>query len=425
MNLTARRTWLTLTHVMLNPLVSIVCFVLWIIGLTLSIGTAITVVGGAFFLLLTLKCSAEIGRFERQRAEHLLGVKVVPPSIAASSAVPRSGRAGGSIRQQLTSVAAWKALAYVIIQPVVGTIGFCVTLSIWSGGIMAALLPIYRRALPAGTAQLGIATISTNNDALAVAAIGLGILVLAPFVTLAAGSVDAALMEALLGGGREAELVAQVTEAQVRRVAAVDSAETERRRIERDLHDGAQQRLVALGMTLGMAREKLDSNPVAARELLDEAHAEAKSAMTELRAIARGIHPAILDDRGLDAALSALAARCPVPVTITVDLPERQGTVVEGTAYYVVSEALTNIAKHAKASAASVTVVSTGDRRTQGGASKPFVTVVITDNGVGGATVAPDGGLAGLHERVAGVGGTLTVVSPVGGPTTIAAELPR
>jgi signal transduction histidine kinase len=222
-----------------------------------------------------------------------------------------------------------------------------------------------------------------------------------------------------LGPSRESVLEEKVVEVSARRSAAVEGAEAERRRIERDLHDGAQQRLVALGMTIGMAKEKLDSDPESAKLLLNEAHAEAKSAMAELRSIARGIHPAVLDDRGLDAALSAIAARAPIPVSINIDLPERVGTTIEGTAYYVVSEALTNIAKHADATHAFVNVdrLLVRDRET--------IVVTVTDNGSGGAAFSPDGGLVGLRDRVAGIGGTLYLSSPIGGPTTLTAELPR
>ena len=169
-------------------------------------------------------------------------------------------------------------------------------------------------------------------------------------------------------------------------------------------------------MTLGLAREKLDQDPERARALMDEAHAEAKAAMTELRAIARGIHPAILDDRGLDAALSALAARSPVPVAITVRLAQRESQAVEGAAYYVVAEALTNIAKHADA---------TEGRRRRVRCAEGTVVVRVSDDGKGGAALRPDGGLAGLADRVAALGGALRIESPTGGPTTLTAELAR
>ena len=189
----------------------------------------------------------------------------------------------------------------------------------------------------------------------------------------------------------------------------VDAAEAERRRIERDLHDGAQQRLVALAMDLGMAKEKLASDPEAAAALLDEAHAESKQALVELRDLARGIHPAVLTDRGLGPALSAVAARCPVPVAVSVDIGERPDTTIEGIAYFVVSEALTNVARHSGATRASVSVTRRGDR----------LVIDVSDNGHGGADPELGTGIAGLRARVEGVDGWLFVSSPPGGPTSL------
>jgi signal transduction histidine kinase len=201
---------------------------------------------------------------------------------------------------------------------------------------------------------------------------------------------------------------------QTTRARVVDSAEAELRRIERDLHDGAQARLVALALDLGMAREKMTDDPVGARALLDEAHLEAKRAIVELRDLARGIHPAVLADRGLDPALSALVSRARVPVELTVDIPDRPPASTESIAYFVVAEALTNITKHAHATAVSVSVVRRG----------PSLLLEITDDGVGGADVTKGTGLAGLADRVSAVDGYMDVSSPAGGPTTILVELP-
>jgi signal transduction histidine kinase len=206
----------------------------------------------------------------------------------------------------------------------------------------------------------------------------------------------------------------RVDELRARREQLVEVVEAERRRIERDLHDGAQQRLVALAMNLGMAKDKFDRDPTAARALLDEAHADAKQAMVELRNLARGIHPAVLSDRGLDAALSSLAGRAPVPVAVTVSVPERPPAAIETTAYFVVAEALTNIAKHAGATRAAVNVAR------QNGHLK----VEVTDDGVGGADATRGTGLAGLVDRVTAVDGTVRLSSPVGGPTILTVELP-
>jgi signal transduction histidine kinase len=191
----------------------------------------------------------------------------------------------------------------------------------------------------------------------------------------------------------------------------VAAADAERRRIERDLHDGAQQRLVALAMTLGRARASED--PVHTQRLVAEAHGEAKEALVELRNLARGIHPAVLTDRGLDAAVSALAARCPVPVAVDVDLPRRANPRVEAIAYFFVAEALTNVAKHSQGSRAWLSAEFQGDR----------LVVEVLDNGIGGA-VLNGNGLGGLRDRVRAVDGEMHVVSPLGHGTTLRVELP-
>ena len=188
----------------------------------------------------------------------------------------------------------------------------------------------------------------------------------------------------------------------------------DRRQIERDLHDGAQQRLLALGIDLGRALEKFESDPEAARALVGDAHEEVQRAVVELRDLARGIHPAVLTDRGLDAALSALAARSPVPVRLDVALPERPSASVEATAYFIVAEAITNAVKHGNGSRIDVRVRLDGDT----------LRIDVSDDGVGGATERPGGGLAGLADRASAVEGTLRVTSPAGGPTVVAAELP-
>src|SRR5690606_30569097 len=195
----------------------------------------------------------------------------------------------------------------------------------------------------------------------ATAVVGLvGVVFVAPWLTLLAGRADAALAAWLLGPPESAELAERAARAETGRTAAIDAAEAERRRIERDLHDGAQQRLVALAVDLGAARERLETDPEGAKALVAEAHTEAKAALKEIRDLVRGFHPVILEDRGLDAALSAVIARSPVPVELTVDLPTRPPEPVESAAYFVVSEALANIARHAEARQAHVAVVRNG-----------------------------------------------------------------
>jgi signal transduction histidine kinase len=218
---------------------------------------------------------------------------------------------------------------------------------------------------------------------------------------------------ALLSSPRRAELTERIETLETTRAGAVDVQESELRRIERDLHDGAQARLVALGMSIGMAEQKLADDPQGAGELLAEARAGAEQALRELRDLARGIHPPVLTDRGLEAAIAALASATPIEVRQTVDLPARPPSTVETAAYFVVAEALANAAKYSAAGTIEITIARVG----------PSLTVDVTDDGSGGADPAGSG-LSGLRRRVEALDGTLRITSPRGGPTTVHAELP-
>jgi signal transduction histidine kinase len=284
----------------------------------------------------------------------------------------------------------------------------------WAAGLALTLLPAYNSALPNGGARLGLMTVHGTIPTLPLALLGLALLVIgAPWVLAGVTAVQASLAVHLLGVSPTRVLEKRVGQLKESRDRSVDAA-AERRRIERDLHDGAQQRLVALAMDLGMARENLHTDPQAAWALVEEAHQESKRALVELRDLARGIHPAVLVDGGLDPALSALAASCPVPVQVRVDLDARPSARIEAVAYFVVAEALTNVARHAHANRASVALARRGDR----------LTIEVRDDGVGGADLAKGTGLAGLGDRVSTVDGRLDVLSPPGGPTTILVELP-
>ncbi|MCL7495428.1 sensor histidine kinase [Streptomyces sp. MCA2] len=260
-----------------------------------------------------------------------------------------------------------------------------------------------------------------------------GLLALAAVPPLAGGLVRLEILvgRAVLGVSRSDELARRVEDLTESRAGAVDAADAERRRIERDLHDGAQQRLVSLALNLGLAKATLTDLPPEAQQVIDAAHREAKDAIEELNNLVRGLHPAVLDELGLDAALSGLAARAPLPVRLRVDLPtdlpsglpadlptdlpQRMAPAVEAVAYFVVSEALTNIAKHAReATRAEVTVTRLGE----------ILRVVIADDGSGGADPSGGSGLKGLAQRVRSVDGTLRMSSPVGGPTMMSVELP-
>jgi signal transduction histidine kinase len=240
------------------------------------------------------------------------------------------------------------------------------------------------------------------------------LLLAAPWAAMAVARVDEAAARGLLGPSRTEVLAERVESLARSRADIVAATDAERRRIERDLHDGAQQRLISLAMNLGMARANLTDVPEEARQAIEQAHDEATQAVAELREFVRGLHPAILNDRGLDAALSGLVARAPLPVRLHVDIARRCSPSMEAIAYFVVSEALTNIAKHAAARHADVTVERVGDR----------LRVVVTDDGRGGAAPGTGSGLRGLAQRAAAVDGTFDVHSPPGGPTVITVELP-
>ncbi|MCW2893052.1 MAG: hypothetical protein QOG28_338 [Trebonia sp.] len=238
-------------------------------------------------------------------------------------------------------------------------------------------------------------------------------LLVAPWLTSGVRALDTRAARALLGASRADELEHRVEQLTETRAGVVDAADAERRRLERDLHDGTQQRLVSLAINLGMARAQAGTAEEA-REAIAEAHDEAKAALAELRDLIRGLHPAVLEDRGLDAALSGIAARMPIPVRLTVDLPRRPAPVIEAVAYFVVSEGLANIVKHSQATEAAIFVQRAGDR----------LHVIVTDDGVGGADPAHGTGLVGLARRAASVDGTFEIDSPHGGPTLLTVDLP-
>jgi signal transduction histidine kinase len=316
--------------------------------------------------------------------------------------------------------ATWRDIAYLLLRLPLCLVEVVVTVVLWAYSLALVLLPIYAPLLPP-SAYVNLpnlaghmVTVHTVSQTLPYAGAGVLFLALSVLVTPSFVQFQALVATVLLGPTRAARLAVRADHLQASRARGVDAAEAERRRIERDLHDGAQQRLVAVAMTLGRARNKLADDPDSARLLIDEAHADAKQAVAELRDLARGIYPAVLGDRGLDAALSALAARCPVRVRVEVDALPRPPAAVESTAYFIVAETLTNVAKHSDATAVEVTVRRTGDT----------VTVRVTDNGHGGAGLRPGGGLAGLADRAATIDGVMSVSSPPGGPTVITAELP-
>jgi signal transduction histidine kinase len=263
--------------------------------------------------------------------------------------------------------------------------------------------------------------VGAPSAAAAVTCVGAVVLLFAaPWLAQLVARADERLARALLGPSHSEELALRLESVAKSRAEIVEATDAERRRIERDLHDGAQQRLVSLAMNLGMARARFTDVPEPVQQAIAGAQEEALLALSEVREFIRGLHPAVLNDRGLKAALSGLAARAPLPVRLKVDMPRPAAPSVEAVAYFIVSEALTNVAKHAQATQAEVAVTLDGD----------LLRISVTDNGAGGAvldgTGGSDGGtgLRGLMQRAASVDGTLTIDSPPGGPTVITAELP-
>jgi len=312
----------------------------------------------------------------------------------------------------LSSGAAWRSVLYGLIRFPLSTLQFLLVTVVWSLALVLITAPAYTWALPGGGAHIAGHLIRYPGALITGVLAGLVLLLAAPVLTRWMAAGDAAVARGLLGSGRE-ELTARIGELETSRAKVMDAAEVERMRIERDLHDGAQQRLVSLAMDLGRAKAKFGTDPEGAAEIVSQAHDQAKEALAELRNLVRGVHPPVLSDRGLDAALSGLAALSPVPVTVSVELPSRPPAAIEAIAYFVVAEALTNIAKHAHAHHARILVVGVGDQ----------LSVEIADDGVGGADPAGQG-LSGLAARVAGVDGQFRVTSPPGGPTTLEVTLP-
>ena len=320
------------------------------------------------------------------------------------------------------SPATWRQLAYHLLAAPLLAAGALAAFATWVAGLIGTLLYAYAWTMPPHTLLSHGQTwppagylphrLNIPMDVYLTAA-GIALLAVAPRLTAAVAALDAALARALLGPSRAEELQHRVQHLTQTRTGALDAADAERRRLERDLHDGTQQRLVALAMNLGLARVQAQTAEQA-HEALAEAHEDAKAALAELRNLIRGLHPAVLADRGLDAALSGVAARMAIPVRLTVDLPRRVSPVIEAVAYFVVSESLTNITKHAQASQAEVVVQRAGDR----------LHIIVSDDGAGGADPARGTGLAGLAKRAASVDGTFEIASPPGGPTLITVDLP-
>jgi len=357
----------------------------WIVGVGSSSGAA------------TLRLGAGMARFDQRRLKRFAGEHLDLPLLPQTSG---DERRHDRSRAWIRSPAAWRLVAYELARlPVAAAVALLV-FGWWR--LVAQVLGWWPDLSPRSVVRLG-------PLALAAAC------VLAwPFVVRVACGVDLLVARWLLAPSRAGRLSAEVERLGEARSEAVTAAESERRRIERNLHDGLQPRLVSLVVDLGLAEVRFEQDPDASRSLVAQAHREAKIAIEDLRSIVRGIHPSVLDGRGLDAALSALVGSCPIPVNLRVDLTERPDPISEAAAYYVTAESVTNAQKHADADIIAVEVRQSPGR----------LIVVVEDDGNGGARLEPGGGLAGLAARVRSIDGTFTLFSPPGGPTRVEAVIP-
>ncbi|WP_432134279.1 MULTISPECIES: sensor histidine kinase [unclassified Streptomyces] len=361
-------TWREIAHLLANLPMALIGFMYVMTVMVTGAALSLTVVGLPL-LALGLTGARLLGRVERARARALLGVRIDEPTplpLRRESGLQR-------LWLVLKDPVGWRTILYDFMRLPWGILTFVTTVT-----SLFVLWPVL------------------------------------PFLARGLANADRAMVRALLSPSDELER--RIAELESDRGVVVDAAAADLRRIERDLHDGAQARLVNLAMGLGLAKEKLLEGRAddAVAAMVDEAHGEVKLALQELRDLARGIHPAVLTDRGLDAALSSVASRCTVPVKVTVDLVSRPAAAIEGIAYFTVSELLQNVSKHSGARSASVDVWRTDDR----------LLIQVVDDGRGGARLDGGTGMRGLAERLDAVDGLFVTDSPSGGPTTITAELP-
>lgn len=383
-------------------------------GIVILAGTGVAtlvVLVGVLLLALAILAVFAVAWLERERVAGLYGAPV-PPAVLRRSGRTDWLRVPHTLLRIVSDGAHWRALLSFFLAslfgaftlPLLSLVGLGVPLALAGlGEAEAVTIPLTSLAAPVEWAPL------LGLVALAAGAAGtIGLAIAHRNVTLG-----------LLVPDDRARLEQEARAERERRHGAVRAADLDRTRIERDLHDGVQPRLVSIAMQLGMARDRIDTDPEGARRLIDEAHASSKAAVTELRQLARGIHVAVLDDRGLDAAVSALAARSAIPVEVDARIERRCSRDAETAVYFAIAEALTNAHKHARASRIRVAI-----RTRQPADAPPSLWARVEDDGIGGAERQPGGGIDGLAHRVAGVGGTLTLTSPVGGPTAIEVDVP-
>ncbi|MER7208728.1 sensor domain-containing protein [Streptosporangium sp. NPDC000239] len=392
---------------------SLVFFVLAVVGFSAGVGTVVVWVGLPI-LAGTLMMARGMADVERRMLPEILGRPVPRPRYR-----PAPERAGAFRRMvnPLTSGQSWLDLLYGIVSLPLAILTFVVAVVWWAGTILGLTYPIYGWAIARMPDNHGLAELLGFGDSAVVevafnTAIGVLFAVTLPLMLHGAALVRAGLGRAMLTG--VAELHERIDDLAQGRAAAVSAEANALRRLERDIHDGPQQRLVSLAMDLSRAQRQLKRDPQAVEEMLSQAITSTRETLDELRALSRGIAPPILTDRGLAPALAALAGRCTIPVELDIQITGRFAAAIENTVYFVVAESLTNVAKHSHANVCTVTLSKAGG----------VLMLTIGDDGVGGAHTAKGHGLSGLTDRLKAVDGTLAVDSPLGGPTVIVAEVP-
>lgn len=395
--------------------IALVAFIVVVVDLALGVGLSV-LIGGVLLLSVGVMVARGFARFERIRLRGMLGREAATPAYLCA----RPG--DGFWRQQLIVLRdpqSWLDVVWALVGLVTGTLAFAVTVAWWAGAGAGLTYWFWQQYLPdrePGEHELAYYLGFGNGDtAAALVELVLGVLVLItlPWVVRLVTTIHASLASVLLSS--RAELQREVARVEGGRDAARMAEAESLRRLERDIHDGPQQRLVRLTMDLGRAKRQLDQDPDRASATIDDALAQARETVAELRSLSRGIAPPLLVDRGLAAALEEMLAQSVVPVESHIDVPPSLPPHVETAVYFVVAEALTNIAKHSAAGSASVAVT----------AEEGWVVVRVEDDGVGGAHPAKGLGLAGLRQRLAAVDGTLELTSPEGGPTVLVARIPR
>jgi signal transduction histidine kinase len=408
-----RFTWLASIDLLLDAILG----TLWVVIMLTLFFTGLTLIPllgiGVLLIFAMASLTRVTSQVERRRANALYDLQI-PEAPRRPGTGTGIARVFSTAVIDLTAGATWRTMLHHLASSVLGYLAMT-----WLFWALTTAVMLFTYPLPASLnaswlARLVHGWLGAQGGGFAIS-LGVALLIAGPVLLYFAGRFDRAVLAPLLGPRAVEELTQRLETLSDARQGAVDAATTERLRIERDLHDGVQPRLVSVAMTLGMARNKFESDPPQALALLERAHDETKDAITELRQLARGIHPAVLTDRGLDASLSALATRCAVPTTVSFSLPARPTAEVEAVVYFTVAEALTNVSKHSEAHNCQVDVRFTGHS----------VLATVTDDGRGGARIPQAaGGLSGMRDRVRSASGTLTIDSPEGGPTVVTVEVP-